>query len=176
MINGYVLIFCYASDLFTSSALINMHSKCGQLSDARKVFNEIPQRNMVSWTSMINGYINNGFAREGLLLFKKQLIENEESVDGVAMVSILAACSRLCEKNVTRGVHGFVIKRGLDGVLGIGNTLIDSYAKCGAVGFSRKVFDEMSEKDLVSWNSMIEVCAQHGLSEVAIGVFRTMGG
>ncbi|GFP95174.1 pentatricopeptide repeat-containing protein at3g26782 mitochondrial [Phtheirospermum japonicum] len=168
------LVFGYASDLFTSSALIDMYSKCGQLGDARKVFDETPQRNVVSWTSMINGYVHNGCAREGFLLFKEQLIEDDECVDGVTMVSILAACSRVCEKNVTRGVHGFVIKRGLDVVLGVANTLIDAYAKCGAVDFSIKVFDEMSGKDLISWNSMIAVCAQQGLAEVAIGFFRTM--
>lgn len=130
---------------------------------------------------MINGYVQNDCAREALLLFKEQLveeigssIEEEGCVDGVAMVSVLAACSRVCEKNVTRGIHGFVIKRGLDEVLGVGNTLIDAYAKCGMVEFSRKVFDEMNEKDLISWNSMIAVCAQHGLAEEAIGVFELM--
>ncbi|KAL6524749.1 Pentatricopeptide repeat-containing protein, mitochondrial [Orobanche minor] len=176
-----VFVFGYVSDLFVSSALIDMYSKCGQLEDARNVFDEIPQRNVVSWTSMINGYVQNGCAREALLLFKEQLAEESGSmaeeegcVDGVTMVSILAACSRVCEKNVTRGVHGFVIKRGLDEVLGVGNTLIDAYAKCGAVEFSRKMFDAMTEKDLISWNSMIAVCAQHGLDEEAIGVFGTM--
>ncbi|KAK6131247.1 hypothetical protein DH2020_035004 [Rehmannia glutinosa] len=174
-------VFGYVSDLFISSALIDMYSKCGQLDDARNLFDEIPQRNVVSWTSMINGYVQNGCAREALLLFKGQLVEESEwgmeeegCVDGVTMVSILAACSRVCEKNVTRGVHGFVIKRGLDEVLGVGNTLIDAYAKCGVVEFSSKVFDEMNEKDLITWNSMIAVCAQHGLAEEAIGVFRAM--
>ncbi|KAK6115279.1 hypothetical protein DH2020_007548 [Rehmannia glutinosa] len=174
-------VFGYVSDLFISSALIDMYSKCGQLDDARNLFDEIPQRNVVSWTSMINGYVQNGCAREALLLFKEQLVEESEwgmdeegCVDGVTMVSILAACSRVCEKNVTRGVHGFVIKRGLDEVLGVGNTLIDAYAKCGVVEFSSKVFDEMNEKDLITWNSMIAVCAQHGLAEEAIGVFRAM--
>ncbi|KAL7117414.1 hypothetical protein ACP275_03G070600 [Erythranthe tilingii] len=175
-------VFGYASDLFTSSALIDMYSKCGELDDARNVFDEIPHRNVVSWTSMINGYVQNDCAREALLLFKERLVEESEigvdddegCVDGVAMVAILAACSRVCEKNVTRGVHGFVIKRGLDEVLGVGNTLIDAYAKCGMVEFSRKVFDEMNDKDLISWNSVIAVCAQHGLADKAIGVFQSM--
>lgn len=174
-------VFGYASDLFTSSALIDMYSKCRELDDARHVFDEIPQRNVVSWTSMINGYVQNDRAREALLLFKEQLVEESEVgideegfVDGVAMVAILAACSRVSEKNVTKGVHGFVIKRGLDVALGVGNTLIDAYAKCGVVEFSRKVFYEMNEKDSISWNSMIAVCAQHGFAEEAIGVFQSM--
>lgn len=155
-----------------------MYAKCGHLGDARNLFDEIPQRNVVSWTSMINGYVQNDCAREALLLFKEQLVEEsvEEGgcVDLVTMVSVLAACSRAREKNVTRGVHGIVIKRGLDEGLGVGNTLIDAYAKCDMLESSRRVFDGMNEKDLVSWNSMIAVFAQHGIAEEAIEVFRSM--
>lgn len=155
-----------------------MYAKCGHLDDARKLFDEIPQRNVVSWTSMINGYVQNDCAREALLLFKEQLVsesmEEGGSVDGVTLVSFLAACSRACEKNVTRGVHGFVIKRGLDEVLGVGNTLIDAYAKCDMLESSRRVFEGMNERDLFSWNTMIAVFAHQGAAEEAIEVFRSM--
>ncbi|KAH6759734.1 Tetratricopeptide repeat superfamily protein [Perilla frutescens var. frutescens] len=174
-------VFGYVSDIFVSSALINMYAKCGQLGDARHLFDGIPQRNAVSWTSMINGYVQNDCAREALLLFKEHLVEENRNrveegdcVDGVTMVSVLVACSRACEKNVTRGVHGVVIKRGLDEVLGVCNTLIDAYAKCDMLESSRSVFDGMNERDLVSWNSMIAVCAQNGVAEEAIEVFRSM--
>ncbi|CAA0821973.1 Pentatricopeptide repeat-containing protein -mitochondrial [Striga hermonthica] len=170
------LVFGHAPDLFVSSALVDMYAKCGQLADARKMFDEIPDRNAVSWASMINGYVHNFVPREALLLFKELLAKESgaECVDGVTMVSVLAACARVCERNVTRGVHGMVVKRGLDRVLGVCNTLIDSYARCGVVGFSREVFEGMEEKDLVSWNSMIAVCAQNGLGEEGVGVFRAM--
>lgn len=127
---------------------------------------------------MINGYVQNDCAREALLLFKEQLVEESVDeggcVDGVTMVSILSACSRACEKNATRGVHGVVIKRGFDEDLGVGNTLIDAYAKCGMLDSSRRVFDGMNERDSISWNSMIAVCAQQGAAEEAIEVFRSM--
>ncbi|KAL1536504.1 Pentatricopeptide repeat-containing protein, mitochondrial [Salvia divinorum] len=67
------IIFGYAFDLFVSSALIDMYSKCRKLYDARNMFDEIPHRNVVSWTSMINGYVQNDCAREALLLFKDHL-------------------------------------------------------------------------------------------------------
>ncbi|XP_073043803.1 pentatricopeptide repeat-containing protein At3g26782, mitochondrial [Primulina eburnea] len=175
-------VFGYGSDVFITSALVDMYSKCGELDDARKVFDEIPRRNVVSWTSMINGYVQNDYPREALLLFKKQLAEDiessseeeEECIDGVAMASIFSACSRVCEKYVTQVVYGFVIKRGLDSVLVVGNTLIEAFAKCDTVEFSRKVFDDMDERDLISWNSMIAVCVQNGLAVEAIEVFRLM--
>lgn len=175
-------IFGYGSDVFITSALVDMYAKCRQLEDARKVFDEIPCRNVVSWTSMINGYVQNDYPREALLLFKEQLAEDsgssyeeeEECIDGVAMASILSACSRVCEKYVTQLMYGFVIKRGLDAVLVVGNTLIEAFAKCGTVEFSRKVFDNMDERDLISWNSMIAVSVQNGLAAEAIEVFRLM--
>lgn len=154
-----------------------MYSSCGQLKDAQKLFDEMPSRNVVSWTSMINGYVNNGCPREAFLLFKRLLLDERGSldgVDGVAASSVLLACSFLSEKNTTRGVHGFVMKGGLDGDLRVGNTLIDAYGKCGEVEDSEKVFDVMAEKDLVSWNSMIALYAQHGYANEAIGAFRSL--
>lgn len=95
-------------------------------------------------------------------------------LDPVVMVSVLSACSRVSEKGITEDVHGFVIKEGFDGNVGVGNTLIDAYAKCGQPLVSRKVFDGMEEKDEISWNSMIAVYAQSGLSEEALEVFHGM--
>ncbi|XP_057482690.1 pentatricopeptide repeat-containing protein At3g26782, mitochondrial [Actinidia eriantha] len=179
-------VFGFGSDLFVSSALIDMYSKCSQLHDARKMFDEIPQRNVVSWTSLLTGYVQNDNATKALSLFKELLIQvsecerqNEEGgnqvyIDSVAMVSVLSACSRVSGKSITEGVHGFAIKRGFGDDLGVGNTLMDAYAKCGEVGVSRKVFDGMIERDGVSWNSMIAVYAQNGLSAEALQVFYDM--
>ncbi|KAM4132299.1 hypothetical protein ACJW30_01G239600 [Castanea mollissima] len=175
------LVFGLESDLFVSSSLIDMYSKCGELRDARELFDEIPQRNVVSWTSMITGYVQNDDAQEALSLFKELLVEESENggdgkgfVDSVSMVSVLSACSRVAAKGITEGVHGFVVKRGLVGDLGVGNTLMDAYAKSGELGVSRKVFDEMAEKDTVSWNSLIVMYAQNGFSTEALEVFIAM--
>ncbi|KAH7577136.1 hypothetical protein JRO89_XS01G0210200 [Xanthoceras sorbifolium] len=180
-VHQQAFIFGLEQDLFVSSALIDMYSKCGELIDARKLFDEISQRNIVSWTSMISGYVQNNNAREAILLFKEFLIEesageNSDNViiDSVAMVSVLSACSSVTIKGVTEGVHGFVIKRGFDSNVGIGNILIDAYAKFGDVDVSRKIFDRMVEKDVISWNSIIAVCAQNGLAMEALDVFKEM--
>ncbi|KAL8127383.1 hypothetical protein AgCh_014340 [Apium graveolens] len=169
-------VFGLESDLFVSSALIDMYSKCGYLVDARTLFDELPQRNVVSWTSMFTGYVQNRLSHDALLLFKEFLKEEGESeeevrIDSVALVSVLSACSRVSGKSITEGVHDFIIKRGFEGDTGVGNTLMDAYAKCGEVGVSRKVFDGMNEKDVISWNSMIAVYAQVGKSAEALELF-----
>ncbi|XP_052196572.1 pentatricopeptide repeat-containing protein At3g26782, mitochondrial [Diospyros lotus] len=173
-------VFGFGSDLFVSSALIDMYSKCAQLHDARRLFDEIPRRNVVSWTSMITGYVQNENAAAALTLFKSYC-ENEGAndqeeayIDSVAMVSVLSACSRVSVKPTTEGVHGFVIKRGFEDDLGVANTLMDAYAKCGDLGVSRKVFDGMIHRDEVSWNSMIAAYAQNGFSAEALKMFHDM--
>ncbi|KAM2632173.1 hypothetical protein EV1_022940 [Malus domestica] len=172
------LVFGFESDLFVSSALIDMYSRCGRLTDAWKLFDTIPHRNVVTWTSMITGCVQNDDACQALALFKELLIEeidNEDvSLDPVVLVSVLSACSRVSSKGLAQSVHGLVVKRGFDGDLWVGNTLMDAYAKCGELGLVRKVFDGMSQKDLVSWNSMIATYAQSGLSSEAWQVFYGM--
>ncbi|KAF8400047.1 hypothetical protein HHK36_015922 [Tetracentron sinense] len=184
-VHQQAFIFGFESDIFVSSALVDMYSKCGKLIYARKLFDENPQRNVVSWTSMITGYVQNDNSHEALSLFKEFLMEESESesesggerqvtVDSVAMVSVLSACSRVAGKNITEGIHGFLIKRGFEGDVGVVNTLMDAYAKCGDLGIARNVFDEMTERDVVSWNSMIAVYAQNGLSAEALEVYFAM--
>lgn len=158
-----------------------MYSKCGELKDARTLFDEIPTRNVVSWTSMIVGYVQNDNAHEAICLFKELLVEERENVvgeevlvDSVAVASVLSACSRVGSKRMTEVVHGLVIKRGFLWYLGICNTLVDAYAKCGELEMSKQVFDGMGEKDVVSWNSMIAEYARNGLSAEAFQIFSDM--
>lgn len=83
-------------------------------------------------------------------MIEESKMENELAIDSVAIVSIISACSRLSEKCCTEGIHGFVIKKGLDRDAGVGNTLMDAYAKCGEVGVARNMFCKLTDKDVVS--------------------------
>uniref|UniRef100_A0A6N2MAX3 Pentatricopeptide repeat-containing protein n=1 Tax=Salix viminalis TaxID=40686 RepID=A0A6N2MAX3_SALVM len=121
------LVFGFELDVYVSSALIDMYSKCGKLSDARILFDEIPYRNIVAWTSLITGNVQNDDAHEALMVFKEFLLKRVKKmvrrlkllVDSVAMVSFLSACSRVSNKAVSVGVHGVVMKVGLDEVMGL---------------------------------------------------------
>lgn len=158
-----------------------MYSKCGELKDARTLFDDIPMKNVVSWTSMIVGYVQNDNAHEAICLFKELLIEERENVvgeevlvDSISVASVLSACAKVGLNRLTEMVHSLVIKRGFVGYSLVCNTLMDAYAKCGELDLSRRVFDGMGEKDVVSWNSMIAECAQNGLSDEAFQIFSDM--
>uniref|UniRef100_A0A0D3E0E8 DYW domain-containing protein n=1 Tax=Brassica oleracea var. oleracea TaxID=109376 RepID=A0A0D3E0E8_BRAOL len=171
-------VFGYHSDVFVSSALIVMYSACGQVEDARKVFDEMPERNIVCWTSMIRGYDLNGNAFDAVSLFKELLLDgrDHEDVDSKGVVSVISACSRVAAKGLTESIHGFVVKRGFERGVSVGNTLLDAYAKGreGGVAVARKIFDEIVGKDSVSYNSIMSVYAQNGMSSEAFDVFRIL--
>ncbi|KAF9666372.1 hypothetical protein SADUNF_Sadunf16G0222700 [Salix dunnii] len=177
-----VLVFGFESDLFVPSALIDMDSKCGKLSDARILIDGIPYRNIVAWTSLIAGNVQNDNSHEALMVFKEFLLNRVKEmvrrlqllVDSVAMVSVLSACSRVSSKAVSEGVHEVVMKVGLDKVMGVESTLLDAYIKCGEMNFPGKVFDEMAKKNAVSWDFYGDVHAQNGLSMDAFEVFHGM--
>jgi len=131
---------------------------------------------------MIAGYIQNDRPHDAVCLFKELLVEESGSVeseddafvDSMLVGSVLSACSRVGWRSATEGVHGLVVKRGFEGCVGVGNTLMDAYAKCGEMGLSRKVFDAMHETDVYTWNSIISTYAQNGLSADAFCVFADM--
>ncbi|GJW15878.1 pentatricopeptide repeat-containing protein [Tanacetum coccineum] len=155
-------VFGFHNDVFVSSALIDMYAKCGRLVDAHKVFDETLVKNVVSWTSMIIGYVQNKRPYEALCFFKDFLREeslngdgdDQVCVDAVAMRSVLVACSSAANKNATQGVHGVVVKKGVWGKIRTNGNLCD--------------------KDAISWNTMIAVCAQHGMSAQALELFYAM--
>ncbi|WOL03747.1 hypothetical protein Cni_G12467 [Canna indica] len=162
-------------DLFIASALVDMYAKCRELPDARRAFDESPHRNVVLWTSMVTGYINNDASRDAIFLFKDFLAEEGGvGIDSVAAVAVLSACSRVSSKKVAGGVHGIMVKVGLEMDVSVGNTLLDAYAKGGDLSLGRKVFDAMIERDVVSWNTMIALYAQNGLSADAMMLYTKM--
>lgn len=166
-------------DLFVASSLIDMYAKCAELVDARRVFDETPLPNAVVWTSMIVGFVVNSRPREALSLFKESLFaagggEGDGTIDSVSAVAALSACSRMSERRITGGIHGLLVRLGLAADVGVGNTLIDAYAKCGDLHLARQVFEGMDVRDAISWNSLISVYAQNGLSGEAMDAFSDM--
>ncbi|XP_052198212.1 pentatricopeptide repeat-containing protein At2g34400 [Diospyros lotus] len=160
-------------DGHVSHSLITMYAKCGKLNYARQVFDEIRVRDLVSWNSMISGYSKMGFAGEAVKMFGMMRDEGFEP-DEMTIVSVLGACGDLGDLQMGKSVEECVVNNEMEMNSYIGSALIDMYAKCGDFSSARGVFDQMINKDVVTWNAMITGHAQNGLADEAILLFNAM--
>ncbi|XP_024543687.1 pentatricopeptide repeat-containing protein At1g11290, chloroplastic-like isoform X2 [Selaginella moellendorffii] len=154
------------SDTFVSNSLIDMYSKCGSVVEARQIFDVMLHRSIVSWNSMMLGYVENGEPEQALGLFSR--LERQGGgvlPDARTLVAGLMACSSLAkragddtlEKILEKGVelHWRAKQLGYESQLFVANTLIDMYSKCGSLEKAKLVFDSMPARDVVSWNSLL---------------------
>ncbi|GLJ40991.1 hypothetical protein SUGI_0848630 [Cryptomeria japonica] len=160
-------------DAYVGAALINMYAKCSSMEDALQVFNKLPERNVVLWTSMIAGYAQNGQPGEALRFFSEMLIRDVKP-NSITMISVLPACAELGDLKQGKVIHNYVIRRGLDSDVVVGNALVGMYANCGWMDVAHKLFDEMSYRDVVSWNAIIAGYVQIGQSAEALKLFNQM--
>ncbi|XP_057816402.2 pentatricopeptide repeat-containing protein At2g13600 [Cryptomeria japonica] len=138
----------FFSNVAIASALIDMYAKCGNIQKAEELFNNMAQRNVVSWTAMITGYAQNGFVEEALETFKQMQLAGMKP-DSTTFASILAACA----------------KKG---------TLNEGYAQSGGLDEALNFFKEMPRHDVISWTVLIAGYAQNGLVEKALETFKQM--
>ncbi|KAK6929087.1 Pentatricopeptide repeat [Dillenia turbinata] len=129
------------------------------LVDAHIIFDRMPKRDVVSWTSIISTYAQAGHGEIAFELFLDMMIGGMKP-NQLTMTSLLSACGSLGEKGLGGQVHALIFKSGFDSCLFVCNALIAMYFKCGCEdGFM--VFREMAQKDIVTWNAMLAGCVQN---------------
>ncbi|KAJ7532326.1 hypothetical protein O6H91_14G083400 [Diphasiastrum complanatum] len=160
-------------DISIGSTLINSYAKCGSLNEALHVFMSLSRASVPSWNAMIGAYVKHGLGGKAIALFEK-MVKDRVEPDAVTFVSILKACGSIAAIDYGKLIHAKVREKGLDGNTFVGNALLDMYAKCGSLDEARRVFENLVEKDVVSWNTMISGYAQYGLGQQAIELFKKM--
>ncbi|XP_076909055.1 pentatricopeptide repeat-containing protein At5g39350-like [Bidens hawaiensis] len=153
-VHGLVVRSGVGSSTFVGNSLVSMYMSFGENGSARKVFDEMPDRCVVSWNSLISGYFRNGFVNESLLVFDEMAGDKVE-IDVATVVSVLPACACLKCVDFGKKIHDLVKGNNLDGNLFVRNALVDMYVKCGRMDDARVVFDETSQRDVVTWTAMI---------------------
>ncbi|XP_031487450.1 pentatricopeptide repeat-containing protein At1g15510, chloroplastic-like [Nymphaea colorata] len=161
------------SDLRVGNSLVTMYIDCDSLDDARAAFDQIKFKNVVSWTTMLGGYIKNGSFNEGLKLFMEMQLEGIRP-DALSISSVLPACGRITACTNGQEIHCYAIKNGFDAQLALKNAVIDMYVKSGRIDYASKVFSTMATKDVVSWTVMIAGYSLHGQGELGIELFQEM--
>ncbi|XP_017970624.1 PREDICTED: pentatricopeptide repeat-containing protein At1g50270 [Theobroma cacao] len=154
-------------DVFVGSALVDMYSKCGCCDDARKYFDEMPRKNVVSWSALIAGYVQCNRFMQALVVFQDMLMENVRPSE-FTFTSVLTACAEMGALVQGMWVHGYMDRCKLEMNSIVGSALINMYTKCGCLNEAFMVFKKLSGKDLFIWNAMINGLAMHG---DAIGSF-----
>ncbi|KAK9123689.1 hypothetical protein Sjap_013291 [Stephania japonica] len=159
--------------VYVGSSLISLYAKCGRLKEASKVFNEMPVKNVVSWTSLIDGFAQNRQLEMSIEVYGQMRFSSSKPND-VTYTILVSACTESGFLGHGRSAHCQTIQLGFDSFTHVVNALISMYAKSGLVKDSFYVFRKLGMKDLISWNSMISAYAQHGLADDAIHLLKEM--
>eukprot|EP01018_Ginkgo_biloba_P025338 Gb_35268 [translate_table: standard] len=203
-LHSQIIKMGFELDIFVGNALITVHAKCGSIEDAQKVFDQMPEQDVVSWNAVIAGYVQNGSIENAYRLFdnmpERDVISWNTMIAGYAQIghgeeasklfgqmqwarvkpiqstfaSVLSASASLAILEQGKQYHGHIIKVGFSSDIFVGNALIAMYAKCGGIEDARQVLDEMPDKDVVSWNSLIAGFALHGYGKEAVQLIEQM--
>uniref|UniRef100_A0A0D9W621 DYW domain-containing protein n=1 Tax=Leersia perrieri TaxID=77586 RepID=A0A0D9W621_9ORYZ len=160
-------------DLVLKNRIIDIYGECGEICYALHMFEMLEKKDIVTWTSMINCYANNGLLNEAVALFGK--IQNAGiQPDSVALVSILGAIAGLSSLTKGKEVHGFLIRGKFPMEGAVVSSLVDMYSGCGSLNYALKVFDKVQCRDIVLWTAMINATGMHGHGKQAIDIFKRM--
>ncbi|KAG0458547.1 hypothetical protein HPP92_023704 [Vanilla planifolia] len=244
--HGLAYKYGFHMDILVQNGLMYYYVKRGDLTSARSVFDQIVEKDVYSWTIIIDAYSNNGHPEDALKEFRHMLILDVRP-NAVTVITVLSACSQISSLNLVRTFHSFVEKSNFDGNLNLmnafidvygyvqanqpeealdfflemiaanvepmvatfvsvlsacakcgrldlgrwiydhymkrkrlklsvnlSNSFIDMYAKCGDINAAEKMFQQMTKRDIVSWNSMIMGYAIHGHGAEAVALFEQL--
>ncbi|KAG6428033.1 hypothetical protein SASPL_112281 [Salvia splendens] len=172
-IHGSVVKRGYHNDVFVSNSLVYCYGECGDTDSARKVLDEMPDRNVVSWTSLICSYARRDRHREAISLFFEMVGEGIEPNE-LTVVSVVSACAKLGDLDLGERVLNHVECSELEFNGVMVNAVVDMYIKCGRVEKARQIFDECADKDLVLYNTLLSNYVKLGMATDALDVFRGM--
>ncbi|XP_042503669.1 pentatricopeptide repeat-containing protein At3g57430, chloroplastic [Macadamia integrifolia] len=164
----------FIENSFVCSALVDMYCNCKRVDSGRHVFNGISERRVGLWNAMIAGYAEHMLDEEALRLFIEMEVVYGLCPNPTTMASVLPACVRCVAFSHKEGMHGYVVKRGFERDRYVQNALMDMYSRMGKLDVSRKMFESMEVKDLVSWNTMITAYVISGRHDDALLLLHEM--
>lgn len=163
----------FSSHIYVGSSLLDMYAKSCNINEAREIFDSLAKRDVVSCTAIISGYAQMGLDTEALDLFRKLQNEGMNS-NYVTYASLLTALSGLAALGHGKQVHSHILRSELLCYVVLHNSLIDMYSKCGKLTYSRRIFDYMTERSVISWNAMLVGYSKYGMGREALELFQLM--
>ncbi|PKU64380.1 pentatricopeptide repeat-containing protein At3g02330, mitochondrial isoform X1 [Dendrobium catenatum] len=163
-LHGHAMKNNFISDVVVGTATLDMYAKCDSLSDAMRMFWELPNRSRQTCNAMIVGFGRNDRGIEALKLFKFMNISCILA-DEISLSAVLSACAEAKAYLQGMQVHCLAIKTSHSLNICVKNAILDMYGKCRALVNGCNVFEEMEQRDSVSWNVIITALEQNGLYE-----------
>ncbi|KAL6312787.1 hypothetical protein AAG906_032928 [Vitis piasezkii] len=154
-------------DVVASTVMISSYSDQGLVEEAGAVFSRVRRKDTVCWTAMIDGFVRNEETNRALEAFRGMQGENVRPNE-FTIVCVLSACSQLGALEIGRWVHSYMRKFEIELNLFVGNALINMYSRCGSIDEAQTVFDEMKDRDVITYNTMISGLSMNGKSRQAI--------
>ncbi|MFS7912298.1 putative tetratricopeptide-like helical domain superfamily [Helianthus anomalus] len=170
----YILKTGVLSNHLVSCSLFTMYSKCGCLNESYEIFNQIPDKDNVSWASMISGFTEHGYAYRAIELIREMLSVKNIVFDETTLTAFLAACSSLRFLKTGKEIHGFFIRQQDNKSVYGGSSMVNMYSRCGDLKSAKKVFNLMPFKDQTSCSSLVSGYAQNGYVKEALDLFREL--
>ncbi|KAK7344289.1 hypothetical protein VNO77_13729 [Canavalia gladiata] len=171
-VHAAVINYGFESNLPVMNSILDMYCRCHCASEAKQIFCEMTQKDMITWNTLIAGFEALD-SKESLCIYS-QMVSEGFSPNCFTFTSVLAACANLAVLCCGQQLHGVIVCRGLDNILELSNALIEMYAKCGNIADSHKIFNEMPCTNLVSWTSMMIGYGAHGQGKEAVALFNKM--
>ncbi|KAL7176049.1 hypothetical protein ACSBR2_029592 [Camellia fascicularis] len=169
-----IVIKCLMSSVvFVDNNLISAYARIGDLVAARKVFDKMSERNVVSWTAILNGYLRFGLDDEAFVFFRENIGRGVQAMNFKTFVCVLNLCSRRLDYELGKQIHACIIKGNWSNLI-VDSAIVYFYAQCGDLSGAFCAFDRMPNHDVVSWTTMITACSQHGWTEEAFLLFSRM--
>jgi len=173
LLHGYSVKSGLVNSVFVGSALLDMYTKIGKIEQGCRVFDEMPIRNVVSWTAIITGLVRAGYNKEGLDYFS-EMQRSKVEYDAYSFAIALKACADAGALNYGRVIHAKTMKSGFNESSFVANTLANMYNKCGKLDYGMRLFEKMRTQDVVSWTTIITTYVQMGQEERTIEAFMKM--
>lgn len=155
------------------SSAIDVYMKFGEFEIANQLFDTMTHKDVVAWTSMISGYAQHGCSEEALIMFRG-MFEAGVEPNEITLTSVLSACTQSEDLRTGTWIHHYIKKHRMKPSVVLCNAIVDMYAKCGSIEDALQVSEEILEKDLSSWNIIINGLARHGASTEALNYFELM--
>ncbi|GFQ03845.1 pentatricopeptide repeat-containing protein at1g11290 [Phtheirospermum japonicum] len=172
-VHAQIIASNLSDNVFLCNRLMNAYASCKQLEKSQIIFSRIPNKNLVSWTILLSGLTKNGLFLEAIEAFYDMMVQ-EIRPNEMTISTVLPAFGKLGVAPMGKSVHCYWIRHNFGDNVFVETGLVDMYSKLGFMNIARKVFDKMTVRNVVSWNTIISGYSENGFGDEALCMFNEM--